>query len=292
MTKQINWVSLARKIIDKQNPKLSSDAKTIRYIQSYIDTLLDKGSLTEKQSAGLIRNIDIHLGITIPSQIVKIGRTTAWKWKKQGVSAAPKTVQSLTVEDHWQALLAHYGSLEAVAHAAVDRFQGVVQPDSTPTASEQQAVAAKPLDRNQQVTVSIWEGSGFGSGNLDYKDGGKEHVVFYAPAEAKRKLEKAGAPDSLWRSLEIALDGMDECDIQLGIVHGENDPKGKKAPSNNDCIVIKATPHANPAKKSVVFVQSAYPITALAGTDNWTKRKSSHPDIKGFIEGLSERASQ
>ncbi|WP_449471626.1 hypothetical protein [Sphingobium chungangianum] len=286
MTKQINWVSLARKIIDKQDSKLSSDAKTIRYIQSYIDTLLDKGSLTEKQSAGLIRNIDIHLGVSIPAQIVKIGRTTAWKWKKQGVAAAPKPVQPLTAEDHWQALLGHYGSLEAVAHAAVDRLEGNAQPASTPTGPAPKDAAQKPLDRNQQVTVSIWEGSGFGSGNLDYKDGSKEHVVFHAPLEAKKKLEKAGAPDSLWRSLQIALDGMDDCDIQLGIVHGEKDPKGKKTPSNNDCIVVKATPRSNPAKKSVTFVQSARPITALAGTDNWTKRKSAHPDIKGFVEGL------
>lgn len=282
MTKQINWVSLARKIIDKQNPKLSSDAKTIRYIQSYIDTLLDKGSLTEKQSAGLIRNIDIHLGITIPSQIVKIGRTTAWKWKKQGVSTAPKTVQSLTVEDHWQALLAHYGSLEAVIHAVCDRVEGE---STTPAAtSAPQEATQTPLNRQQEITVSIWEDTG--SGNLDYKDGRKEHVVFHDAISAKKKLDKAGAPESLWRSLEIALDGVDNCDVQFGVIHGEGDPKGKKAIAHTDCILVKCTPHGNPDKKSINFVQSARPHNALIGMDKWTKRKRGHPDIKGYVAEL------
>lgn len=282
MSKQINWVSLALKIIDKTS-KTHDGAKTVRYIQSYIDTLLDKCKLTEAQSAGLIRNIDIHLGITITSQIVQISRKTAWKWKKKGVpTAAPVSSQVLSVEDHWNALLAHYGDLSAVASELCDRIEGAKGPVDTQKAPEP---AQTPLDRKQQVTVSIWEATG--SGNLDYKDGRKEHIVFHDPISAKKKLEKAGAPETLWNSLEIAWDGYDDCDVQLGIVHGEKDPKGKKAPTNTDCIVLKAIPFSNPAKRSVVFVQSAYPMTALAGMDGWKKRKGSHPDIKGYIEGLA-----
>ncbi|ALR21891.1 hypothetical protein [Sphingobium baderi] len=285
MAKQINWVSLALKIIDKQNPKSGDGAKTIRYIRSYIDTLLDKGRLTEKQSQGLIRNIDIHLGITLPNQLVQIGRTTAWAWKKKGVAThAPQPIQSFTVEDHWQALIAHYGSAEAVAHAACDRIEGEVEQANaqTPPATE---VVQKPLDRNQPVTVSIWDETG--SGNLDYKDGSKEHIVFYDAAVVKKKLDDAGAPDGLWRSLEIAWDDLDNCDFQLGIIHGDKDPKGKKPPTNPDCIVVKATPHGDPSKRFVTFVQSTYPKTMLAGMDGWKKRKNSHPDIKGWIDGLA-----
>ena len=148
-----------------------------------------------------------------------------------------------------------------------------------------QEVAQKPLNRNQEVTVSIWDGSG--SGNLDYKDGRKEHVVFYEPAVVKKKLEAVGAPDGLWSSLATAWGNLDQCDYQLGIIHGENDPKGKKAPSNPDCIVIKATPHADPSKRYVTFVQSSYPQTMLAGMDGWKKKKNGQPDIKGWIPGLA-----
>lgn len=286
MTKQINWISLAIKIIDKQDTGKSDGVKTVRYIQSHIDTLLDKGKLTEKQSENLIRNIDIHLGIALPSQIVTICSKTARRWKAKGIAtptAAP--VQALTLEDHWQALVAHYGDLQALASELCDRIESVKASDATQTVPSLQEAAEKPLNRNQQVTVSIWDGSG--SGNLDYKDGSKEHVVFYEPSVVKKKLEAAGAPDSLWRSLEIAWGNLDQCDYQLGIIHGEKDPKGKKATTNPDCIVIKATPHADPSKRYVKFVQSAYPMTMLSGMDGWKKTKSGQPDIKGWIDGLA-----
>lgn len=289
MTKQINWVSLARKIIDKQNPKVASDAKTVRYIQSYIDTLLDKLKLTEAQSQGLIRNIDIHLGIAVPSQIVEISRKTAWAWNKRLADANPANpakVSATDVDSLWLALLSHYGSAEAVAHAAVTLVERELQAASTQDTLAPQNAAQTLLNRNQQVTVSIWDATG--SGNLDYKDGSKEHIVFQSKfVDARKKLEEAGAPESLWHSLSTALDGLDSHDVQYGLIHGGKDPKGKKAVSNPDCIIIKATPHGRPDKQSVTFVQSAYPITALAGTDGWKKRKNSHPDIKGYIAGLA-----
>lgn len=281
MTKTPSWIALSQQILSKETNSKGGGV-TRKAITQYRNQLLDGKALTEKQAQHFIQTINMQLGLDLDvNQPVQISRKVRSDWRKK-IGVQTTTTISNDPEALWAALVEHYGSWEAVSHAAIDRLErenGSAKPQS---ATQPQAA----LDRTSGVTASVWDNASGTTGNLDYKDGTKEHLVF--DAKLRKVIQKlADAPDGelaekVLEQIAVATDGLESrFAFEYSPIYATGDPKAKKAPATAQCIVMKSTPLAGGTPEfSLIGIKG--PAIPFVKQQNY-RPSGKQPDIKAFI---------
>lgn len=290
MAKATPWLSLANKVIQQQNAHTKRGALTVKVMQQFFDILISKRSLTPKQQAHFIRNINMHLQMTLAvnQPPIVLTRNALEYWRSK---AKPNAIEA-----HWDALISHYGTLHAVAVEAANRAgrpssanvpAAAALPNSVQSSVTPQA-APQALTRQGKTTLSIWQKGSALSGNLDYgQNNEKERVIFESDwFIAKSKLDRATNQTNnaaLLANVEnirqqIKSQGLT---LRYGLLHHENDPMGLKAPTLGGVIVL--TVHQKPDDKLYLAMLVSANHDPCAFDHQEQKPKGNQPNIKATL---------